>query len=419
MSVTEAANHVLHSFKKIRLTSEFWSEGAGVGDLNRDGHMDVVSGPYWYAGPDFEHRLEFYSAKKSYVRKTVNTTEQLIAGWDPKVYSDNFFAFTHDFNKDDWPDILILGFPGKEAAWFQNPQGVDRHWQRHVVFDSVDNESPHWTDLTGDGRPEIVCNHDGYFGYISPNWENPATQWTFHPISPKGQWTKFTHGLGIGDVNGDSRLDILEKDGWWEQPTLLESGVSWKLHPYDFGSGGAQMHVYDVNGDGRNDVVTSLVAHGFGLAWFEQVKENDGISFRQHIIMNREPHENRFGLNFSMIHAVDLKDMDGDGLKDIVAGKRYWLPGYRRETEPGSPSPIYWFKLVRDGLGAHFVPYLIEPTAGVGVHLTVGEINGDHNPDVVMANKQGTFVFLHETKTVSASEWREAQPKVIKRTEPR
>ncbi len=33
------------------------------------------------------------------------------------------------------------------------------------------------------------------------------------------------------------------------------------------------MVVYDVNGDGKNDIVTSLGGHGWGLAWFEQKRE--------------------------------------------------------------------------------------------------------------------------------------------------
>ena len=28
----------------------------------------------------------------------------------------------------------------------------------------------------------------------------------------------FTHGLGVGDVNGDGRADVICTDGWWEQP---------------------------------------------------------------------------------------------------------------------------------------------------------------------------------------------------------
>ena len=40
------------------------------------------------------------------------------------------------------------------------------------------------------------------------------------------------------------------------------------------------MAVYDVNGDGLNDVVTSIAAHGIGLAWFEQKRDGAGkISF--------------------------------------------------------------------------------------------------------------------------------------------
>ncbi len=206
------------------------------------------------------------------------------------------------------------------------------------------------------------------------------------------------------NVNGDGRLDIIEKGGWWEQPASLEGDPVWKLHPFDFGSGGAQMYAYDVNGDGLNDVVTSLVAHGFGLAWFEQVREGDQFSFRRHIIMDQTPQENRHGVKFSMLHAVALVDMDGDGLKDVVTGKHFWLPGYRRETEPGSASPLYWFKLTRRGPEVDFVRQLIDPTAGLGVQLEVADLNGDQRPDVIAANKQGTFVFLHQMKKVGQAD---------------
>lgn len=406
-----AGDHLVHSFRRVTLTTEFWSEGAGYGDFNRDGQVDVISGPYWYAGPDFQQRYEFYPAAQTHTNETSAGAEEIRSGWSPRVYSDNFFAFAHDFNADGWPDILVIGFPGKEASWFTNPRGQAGHWKRHVVFDAVDNESPYWTDLTGDGMPELICNHEGYFGYAQPDWKNPDAKWTFQRISSKGNWTHFNHGLGVGDVNGDGRLDVIEKGGWWEQPASLDGDPVWKLHPFDFGPGGAQMHAYDVNGDGLNDIVTSLVAHGFGLAWFEQVREGNTITFRRHIIMNQQPHENRYGLKVSMLHAVALADMDGDGLKDIVTGKRFWLPGYRRETEQGSPSPLYWFKLTSSGAEVNFVPYLIDPTVGLGVQLEVADLNGDGRPDVIAANKQGTFVFLQEAKKVSAEEWAKAQPK--------
>src|SRR5688500_3206506 len=38
-------------FEKIVLTSTYYCDGIYAGDINRDGHCDVVAGPYWYAGP--------------------------------------------------------------------------------------------------------------------------------------------------------------------------------------------------------------------------------------------------------------------------------------------------------------------------------------------------------------------------------
>jgi hypothetical protein len=410
-----AAERTLHTFKRVALTTEFWSEGAGAADFNRDGKLDVVSGPYWYAGPDFKTRHTIYPATKTHTNKVGGVTKTL-PGWSPKVYSDNFFSFPHDFNADGWPDVLVVGFPGKDASWFENPGKKSGAWQRHVVVDVVDNESPQWLDLTGDGKPELICNQGGYFGYAAPDWKKPESPWKFHAVSPKGKWGNFTHGLGIGDVNGDGHADLLEKDGWWEQPASLTGDPVWKKHDFTFAPGGAQMFAYDVNGDGKNDVITSLVAHGFGLAWFEQVQKDGAISFRRHIIMNDKAEDNRYGVKFSMVHAVALADMDGDGLKDIVTGKRFWLPGYHRETEPGSPAPLYWFKLTRQGKEVDFVPYEIDATAGLGVQLEVLDLNGDKHPDVIAANKQGTFVFLNEAKKVSEEDWRKAQPKVFKQT---
>ena len=62
-----------------------------------------------------------------------------------------------------------------------------------------------------------------------------------------------------------------------------------EFHPFRFGEpddqGGAQIYVYDIDGDGDNDVVTSLNAHFWGPAWFEQVGAAGGITFGKHMIM--------------------------------------------------------------------------------------------------------------------------------------
>lgn len=415
---SQAAEHVLHSFAKQQLTDEFWAEGANAGDFNHDGVLDIVSGPYWYEGPSFKSRHAYYPSTRQTKVTGKDGAEKTFPGFsgalgDRNEYSDNFFAFTRDFNGDGWDDILIYGFPGQDASWYENPRAKqDQPWMRHQVFDAVDNESPTWVDVTGDGKPEIVCNSGGYFGYVEPNWDNPASKWTFHPISPKGNWQRFTHGLGVGDVNGDGRADFMDKDGWWEQPASLSGDPEWKRHAAFFGTGGAQMYAYDVNGDGLNDVISSLAAHGFGLTWFEQVRQGDKVDWKAHTVMNKEPSENRYGVRFSQLHAIDLVDMDGDGLKDLITGKRFWAHGPTGDADPGAPAVLYWFKLVwGKDRAVDFVPYLIDNDSGVGTQVVARDLNGDSLPDIVVGNKKGTFVHMHAARKVSAAEWEAAQPK--------
>ena len=64
----------LPKFKKIKLTDKFYAEGAYYGDFNKDGKMDVVAGPYWYEGPDFQKKHEICPP----------------TAYDPLNYSENF-----------------------------------------------------------------------------------------------------------------------------------------------------------------------------------------------------------------------------------------------------------------------------------------------------------------------------------------
>jgi len=414
------AKDLLHTFKRVQLTDQFWAEGAHFADFNHDGIMDVVSGPFWYEGPDYKKRHEIWPAKASFKRKKSDGTEETVPGFEGALgekneYSECFLTFTYDFNNDGWPDVLVYGFPGKEAIWYENPKSKECLWERHVILDVLDNESPGLADITGDGKPELLCCSKGYIGYATADWKNPAAAWTFHPVSPQGGYQKFTHGIGCGDINGDGRMDIIEKNGWWEQPASLQGDPVWIKHPFHFADEGAQMLVYDVNGDGLNDVITCIHAHGYGLAWYEQVREDGKITFRQHMILPKDPSKDRYGVNFSQLHSLALADVDGDGLMDIVTGKRFWAHGKNGgDPDSNGQAVLYWFKLVRPARGqAEFIPHLIDSDSGVGTEVTAGFITGRKYPDIVVGNKKGVFLFKHQVKSVSHAEWEKAQPKPV------
>lgn len=387
----------LITWKRVQLADQFYAEGSSHADVNKDGHTDIISGPFWYEGPDWQKKHAYY---------------------EPKVfnivgYSDNFFSYPQDFNSDGWLDILVLGFPGKEARLYLNPGQfeTDTPWPMHIVADVVDNESPVFTDITGDGKPEIVCSTGGRFGWYAPNWDKPTEKWLFVAVTGDMKVAKFTHGLGVGDVNGDGRMDLLEARRWWE----AGDGPNWKQHNFAAGlGGGAQMFAYDFDGDGRNDVATALSAHRYGVAVFMNRAGNEGAQWDKRTLVGEQPWENDYGIVFSQPHAMALVDVDGDGVKDLVTGKRYWAHNGKGDPDEHGARVVYWFQTQRDGKGGvEFIPHLVDAESGVGTDVQVGDVNGDKLPDIVVGNKAGVYVLLQERREVSASVAKQMQPKKL------
>ncbi len=397
-----AGDLALHAFERKQLTGTYYSEGANAGDINGDGVMDAVYGPYWFEGPAFDKTREIYAPKPQ----------------NMEGYADNFFNWVRDFNNDGAADVFVVGFPGTPAYVYENPgkAGLDKHWKKHQVFESVSNESPQLVDIVGDGKPELVCTFKGGFGFATIDWDKPFEPWAFHKVSTEAAPERFGHGLGVGDVNGDGKQDILVANGWFEQPAKAPLTASWAFHKASFTNayGGAEMYAYDVDGDGDNDIITSLAAHDFGLAWYEQVKGKDGSepTFRMHLIMGSKPGQNRYGLVFSEPHSLALVDMDGDGLKDIVTGKTYYS---HHKASPlwDAGAVIYWFRLARTDKGVDWIPHKADGEAGIGRQVSVVDLNADGLPDIVVGGMKGAHVLIHKATKVSEDAHRAAQPKPV------
>lgn len=385
----EAQSLGANSFRKITLNPQFYSEGIHFGDLNRDGVNDIIAGPYWYPGPAFTEKKIFRSPRAT--------------PFPTSGDSDCYTVFLFDFNQDGWLDILSFRRDGgSEAVWYENPKTGTGFWTEHLVHSAIENESAALVDIDGDGKPEIITNSKGFGGWLEADWERPTSPWAFRSVTARQSWGTFTHGIGAGDVDGDGRLDLLFNNGWWKQPAN-PADTPWVHTPATLGGranpseglGGAQMFAYDVNGDGDQDIITSHQAHGWGLAWHENTGQ--GRSFTTRFIMNTPAERGLYGLAFSQLHAVALADLDGDGLKDIITGKRKGAHGNGLGADIDSPAVLYAFKLTRNlGQGPQYQPILLDGTVGVGTQLTVADVNGDGSPDILTARRDGAYAFLNQ-----------------------
>lgn len=277
------------SWKKIVIDSAFRSEGVGVADVNKDGKPDVIVGDCWYEAPK-----DPAGEWKRHVLRFDRKYDPLIPG----QYTDSFCCFPGDFNGDGWPDVIVIPFPGAPCYWYENPGAKGGLWKAHWLTNSACNETPIYIDLFKTGTKTLVMgwnppkdnadvkkgNFDdrGEMCYFLPG-KDPTQPW--QRISISGPSTKgktipgtarFAHGLGHGDINGDGRVDILVPQGWWEQPAKVD-GTPWKFHASKITDPCADMHAYDIDGDGKADIV-STSAHNYGFWWSQQ---KDATNFVQ------------------------------------------------------------------------------------------------------------------------------------------
>lgn len=350
------------TFKKHVVSSVFVSEGVATGDVNNDGHTDILAGHYWYEAPSWKRHLLHAD------------TLFAVPG-----YSTSFLNFCTDVNNDGWPDLIRFDQPGGICVWYENPQNAGTLWKKRVILETAGNETPLMVDVDLDGRKDIICNDITAKQVI---WlQSPAgkgdTLWTRHVISRDSLLGthRYTHGLGWGDVNADGRNDIIIKSGWWESPADVKT-ADWTFHPADLGADCANMFVLDADEDGDADIISSS-AHNYGLWWHEQ----HDSGWTTHEISKQ----------FSQSHALAMEDMNGDGHPDLITGKRYFA---HNGKDPGAQEPavLYWFEY-KPGKTPRWIAHEIDNNSGIGNRFVVADMNKDGLPDIITSNKKGVHFF--------------------------
>jgi hypothetical protein len=369
-----------------------YAEAIGIGDFDKDGQVDVHSGPFWWEGPAFAARHQFFPppANNGY-------TDMTLGDWAD---------YEADIDGDGWLDSINIMRPGTPSYWYKNPGKpmVDAEistWAKNPLGTLVLEQSE-FTDITGDGKPELVGAIDSKTGWFDAS---ATAAWTFNAIGTTGATDAYAwwHGIGVGDLDGDGHNDLIQDSVWYSQPAAGPKSGPWTAHPQKFKGDGvanehgpSQMYGYDVDGDGDQDVITALDSHGYGVAWFE----NDKGSWVRHIIVGGT---GSMATNagkiapFSQPHALVVADIDGDGIKDIVTGKSFYAhpPGAGDPDADGTPV-FYVFKTVRGAGGVTFEPHLVDSIVGLGRQFTVGDLDNDGKVDIAVASKHGVFLFIQK-----------------------
>ena len=386
---------------RIKLDERFRSEGSAAGDLNNDGTMDVVAGDVWYQAP--AHDTADHRDAARWQLHEIRQPGEFVAG---KGYSNSFFNFTHDFDQDGLSDVVIVGFPGDPFHWYRNPGNSGGNWLENQIWTSACNESVELEDIDADGVPEFVLasQPEAQMGFVRiPGSAGATEDQVFRAISqPSAEPTtapnrgldngtfKYSHGLGVTDVNLDGHQDIVIKHGWWQSPGSFAEQDAWVFHPIRITVDGteqslpdcANIYARDFDVDGDADLILSS-AHRHGVWWVENTGE-------AHWVLHK------IDTSYSQTHALEEVDINGDGQLDYVTGKRFFA---HNGADPGGKDPVvmYWYEVQTEkGKAPRFIPHEIVAGrgTGVGTQLTIQDMNADSRPDIVLSNKKGVNVLL-------------------------
>ncbi|WP_263378828.1 FG-GAP repeat domain-containing protein [Granulicella paludicola] len=323
------------SFLAHRLGTDH-AEGISVLDMNGDGFADLLSGAYWYENPGANG-----GEWKQHQFRTVGTHNEFVSDCGEWIV---------DVDHDGLPDLVTTGWISNGLWWYRNPgpkaTAAGEQWKAEKITDSFDTEGGAFADINGDGKPDVALAHYNRSGILWVDFSGAKPR-THH----LGDREQDGHGIGVADINGDGKIDVLTTHGWFEQ--IDANNDKWTWHPdWNLDDTGFPILGYDVNHDGKLDLIYGQ-GHGYGLYWLEQAGTPTHRLWIRHTIDE----------SFSQSHALALVDVDGDGVPELITGKRY--RGHSG-NDPGSYDPVvvYAYKLPN---AAAFAAIKTKRTQGSGV----------------------------------------------------
>jgi fibronectin type 3 domain-containing protein len=302
-----------------------WPEAVAIGDVTGDGRADVAMTTSYYFDPANDFRLWIFA------QATDGTLEPPVSYATASTYTHRAESVAiGDITGDGRADV-VLGLGGLGIQVFpQDPSGA---LGTPTFTPTTDSDWIRLGQLDGDGRLDLagagwgsntvsVLLNDGGGGLAAP---------TAYPAQ-HGGWDD----LEVGDVTADGRDDLVVMSGQsYAVPNLsvlaqLPGGGFGPAAEYDVGTdvNTNGIGVGDVNGDGRNDVVVSYGGNSPSafIGVFTQTAGGilAGPASRT---------------SYDIPEPVDVADLDLDGRADIVTLHGGWNEaGVYRQLADGSLS---------------------------------------------------------------------------------
>ena len=248
-----------------------------------------------------------------------------------------------DINKDGRMDIVSPWEQGGRVRLYLNPGSarVQDRWPAVTVGEVGDPEDAFFVDLDGDGWLDVVSSCEGETRSIFIHWAPPdrasllaPDAWETEELPAASGLARWMYGFAM-QVDGRAGLELVvgakgesAHVGWFEAPRNPRDLEKWTWHPLHEAGWIMTLRSHDFDSDGDLDILaTDRTGAGRGTLWLENPGPNQAASahWLPHRLGPRDDHE-------AMHNAV--ADLDGDGLEDVLVASRGDSVRYYRRAGP-------------------------------------------------------------------------------------